>query len=504
MTDEDGIIEDEIARRGRETLHLSLTAGRWSLLNTIVQNALAYLTFFITARLLTPADFGLIAVAAIVPGLLDSFTAIAFGSAAIQKRSGEEVPYLNAMWTFEVLRAVSIFLVVYMSAPFIAAFFHAEEFTPLFRFGGLVFLAQSASNVGQIYFFKNLDFKKVFIRDLVWKGSLAALSIGLALLLRSYWALFVANVLATVAASVVSYTLSPYRPRFDFRLGILRDLFPFSQWMFGQGLVLQIARAVEDSTVARFTNPTEVGLFTKAKALGNAPIAPVVSLINKIGFSAYARVQDSLAHVREGFYKSFDLLLAIALPFLAAIYIGGNRIILILLGEQWIPAVAYLKVLATAAAIDILTITLIGPLLNAMGHPKSQFAGQTLYLGALVVSVFLLAPIAGAYGVALAMLVAACVSGAFALVMLNHYTSLSAMRLISSLVATSAALLIPVPLGLHLIQFPFTNTTLGFLLLGSVIGALYFGTLALCGMWLRIGPWNTLMVIIRSFLPQSS
>lgn len=500
MNNEDSSEKEAFLNKSKNTLGLSLLAGHWSVVNTISQKFFGYGTFFITARLLTPADFGLIAIAAIIPNLIDACTSLSFENALIQKKDGEEKKYLNAIWTFNVIRSILLFAVVILLGPLFASFFHAEEATLLFQMSGFLLFIPGWSNIGQIYFFKNLDFKKVFLRDLSGSATSFFVSVGGAMLFHTYWALFLASVLSVTMNIGSTYLLNDYRPHFDFKFRKLRELLPYSQWIFGQQLFGQLARTLEDSIVARFTDPTSVGLFTKAKGLANAPTSPVVSLINKISFAAYSRVQESLAHVREGWSKSFEVIFVVAFPFLVAILVAGDRLVLILLGDKWIAIAENLKILTIAATIDILTVTLTAPVLNALGKPRIQFTAGVLYVIVLITALLFLTPLYGITGAAYAMAASSLIAGAYSVFHLHRLVQLSLPKIAETVLSVVIATAAPLLFALLFLRFPLFNTTLGFLFLGGVISLGYLYTMYLTYRFAKKGPYPTLRIIGMSFV----
>jgi O-antigen/teichoic acid export membrane protein len=195
-------MENKNTVKTTDVFQRSLSAGYWFLLDTLIQRVLVFGTFFITARLLVPADYGIIALAMIYPSLLDGLTAIAFETALTQKKAGEEMPYLNVAWTFNLLRNILLFCVVFLTAPFVAHFFHADNFVLLFQLSGLTLFIQGWSNIGQLLFVKALDFKKLFLRDMAMYGTNSLVSISCALLFHSYWALFAGNAAGILAAAI--------------------------------------------------------------------------------------------------------------------------------------------------------------------------------------------------------------------------------------------------------------------------------------------------------------
>lgn len=483
---------------GKTTLQKSLTGGRWYLLNIIIQKILVFGTFFITARLLAPADFGLITLAALLPTLIDNHTAIGFETALIQKKAGEERPYLDATWTFNLLRALISFIIIFFSAPLVANFFHAPDALLLFRLSGLSVLMQGFTNIGQIYFSKELDFKMIFIRDMWILCTTSVVTLAGAVLLHTYWALFIGNTAGVAAATIATYMLHPYRPRIDLRLNKLKALLGYSQWLYGQELMNQIAQAVENFALGHVATAGNVGLYGKAKSLAQAPTSPVASLIGKINFSAYVNVQGSLAHVREGFYKSFDLLACIGIPFLAAIYVAGDQIILILLGKSWLGISPILNILIVPFTLNAFINTAL-PIFNALNKPKLGFYLTGVSAGSIATLIITLVPHYGAIGASVSLLVASVISGILTLYFVYKLIDISWVRLAQSLAVISLAALIPALLGGYFLKTIYGQSTYAFLATASAGFILYILIIAFFGKFYKKGPYNTLHVIFSSF-----
>ena len=491
--------EQSINSEGGNTLQDSLAAGHWFLADTIMQRMLVFGTFFVTARLLTPSDYGLISLAAIYPGLLDSLTAIALDNAVTQKKPGEETPYLSAVWTFNFLRCALLFCIVFFTAPLIAHFFHTENSIFLFRISALYLFFQGLTNIGQIYFFRNLDFKKVFFRDMAMYGTNSLVSISCALLFHSYWALFAGNVAGIVAATISTYILNSYRPRFDFSFAKLKPLLPYSQWVFGQGLVGRLSQTLESTLIGRFADPTGVGLYSKAKTLSVAPTSPLGNIIGKIGFSALVSVQDSKERVREGFHKSFELTATIALAFLVAIFVGGHQLTLIILGPSWTGITPFLKILTTAATFDALVIIIAGTIMNALDKPHLLFRLNMLSLFCLAFFLVFLVPKYGTFGAAASLLGASIITNSYALILIQRVVTPNWRRIGETLCVIVLALILPLLLGTYILRFPVANTRVGFLSLVVFAGLLYTGIIIISGVYAKKGPYKTLLIIARSF-----
>lgn len=482
-----------------ETLQKSLSAGHWLLVDTVIQRILVFGTFFVTARLLTPADFGLIALAGVYPGLLDALTAITFENAVIQKKPGEEKPYLDVVWTFNISRTILLFCIIFFTAPIAAHFFRADNATLLFRLGGLTFLLQGWTNIGQIYYVRAIDFKKIFLRDMATYGINAVCSIVAALLLHSYWALFIGSAAGFSASTIYTYFLNDYRPRFDFVFPKLKPLLAYSQWTFGQGIVSRLAQTIESTLIGRFADTTSIGLYGKGKTLAQAPTSPLGNIIGKIGFSALVNVQDSKEHVREGFHKSFDLTASIALAFLVAIFVGGDQLVRIFLGVKWLGITPFLRILTVAATLDALITMIAGTMFNALNKPNLLFRLNTLSLICLSILFLMLIPAYGTMGGAIALLISSVITNSYALTLLSQVVIPNWRRLGETLSVIGVALLLPFLLSRYLLHFSFMNDHFGFLLLVTLMGCCYAGIIIIAGTFLKKGPYHTLRVVFRSF-----
>jgi len=488
-------MNDEL--EGRGILDLSIAAGRWQLTNTIVQQLFVLGTFLALARILPPREFGIASLILLVPTFIDGITTFNLDTSALQKKEAMG-RYLNVLWTFNILRVVSIFVLTLALAPFLARYFKIEEAQTALYFAGAVVLMQGLVNIGQNYFFLHFDFRRIFLRDTITKATYAIFSIALALIYHSYWALFLGNILSTACMAFSTYFLHSYRPRFDFRFRMLDDLRHFGQWLYAQDVLQQIERSVGDALIGRFASAAELGVFTKAKSLAQAPSSAMVSAINKVSFTSYIHVRDSRPHIIEGINKTFDILSFVSIPYIVAIWLTGTRIVLVVLGPGWIALAPYLKILVVMATFNALAVTLATAVFNGIGKPKIQSLVTSVYTVVAIAGYVLLIPPYGARGAAYALLSAVlsatCVTGYY----LIMEVGINVRRILSTALVVAIASAAPVPLALSLLSHPFFNATSGYILLVALSGLIYAGIIVLAGILFKKGPYDTLLLLARS------
>lgn len=484
-----------------DTLKKSLHAGNWAFINVVAQKVIMFGSFFALARLLTPLDFGIIAVIAIIPSFFDGITSFSFDTAALQRGNMER--YLNVIWTFNLLRSLLIFIGIFFSASWIATFYRIEAFESIVHLGGLALLIQSFANIGQTYFFADMDFKKVFLRDMVTSISYAVIALVIAWFTHSYLALFIAGIMSMLFVTLVSYALHPYRPHLDFNFKLLGELRSFSQWIYAQSVVEQISIAVQNSVIGRSTSPASLALFMKAKSLSDAPTAPITSFIGKVSFSSYLRIQDSPSYLSEGIAKTVDLVATIALPYLVLILFAGHTLVLVVLGESWIGMTPLLQILVISASLKALINSLAPPIFNAIGKPKIQFLNSSVQALILAAGMLLFVPSFGAIGAAYAVFASTAITAAVIFFQLHKHIHLNIPRIFSSVLVTVLASCAPLLIARYGLTVPFFKTIFGFLILILISGCVYVGGIVLIDRFFSKGPYKTLELVIRSLLHTS-
>jgi len=198
----------------------------WTVFMRMAIRIIGLISTTILARLLVPADFGLVAMATMVWMALEAMGEFSFNVALIQNQAAGRHEY-DTVWTMTILRGMVLALLMLALAGPAAAFFKEPRLEAIFHVLALVPVIQGFANVGIVDFQKHLRFDKDFVFMVGVKLSGFAVTVPLAFIWRSYWALVAGIVTAGVARLVLSYVLHPHRPRFT--LVRWRRIFAFSK-----------------------------------------------------------------------------------------------------------------------------------------------------------------------------------------------------------------------------------------------------------------------------------
>jgi lipopolysaccharide exporter len=352
----------------------------WMMLMRLADRSVGLVSVLILARLLTPSDFGLVAMAMSVVALTELMGAFGFDTVLIQRQDAQRIHYDTA-WTFNVLLAVGTATLLFaLSLP--ASDFYNEPrlkwVLPALAIGALF---GGFENIGTVNFRKEMNFRQEF-RFLFSKKIVSfVVTISLALSFRSYWAPVAGIVTAKVFSVWISYRVHPYRPRFT--LAANRDLFHFSKWLFISNLILFLQNKSDSFVLGRTVGATGLGIYNVASEIAFLPSTELIAPINRAVFPAYSRLSAELSELRSKFVTVFGTIAVLAFPVSIGLACVAEPAVQVLLGQQWTAAVPLLQIFAVCGLTSALQSNLI-LVIVAMGQPKVN----TLLSGAMLLLYF--------------------------------------------------------------------------------------------------------------------
>jgi len=380
-------------------------SGVWVYATNIAEHVFSLIRVIILARLLVPYDFGLVGIALLSVSLMEVFTVTGFEQALVQKK-GDIKAYLDTAWSISVVRGVILALILFGAAPLVSTFFESPAALPILRVIAISFLLHGLTNIGIVYFRKELEYGKQFIYRL--SGTIADLVIAVtaALILRSAWALVFGLLAAGVVRCIVSYIIHPYRPRFNFQLIQIKELLTFGKWILGSSIVVFLATQGDDAFVGKVLGITMLGFYQMAFRFGNLA-ASEIGVISRVAFPTYSKLQDNIPALRDTYLRIMRLVTFAAIPFASGIFILAPEFTQLFLGDKWMPIVPALSIFAISVVIREIAST-GGALFYAVGRPDITFKQDLAWVIALAIAIYPLTMLYGMVGTALAVLLAVC------------------------------------------------------------------------------------------------
>lgn len=357
---------DQEEQRSPATGRQMAKGAAWMMTFKLVDRSIGLLSTIILARLLTPADFGLVAMATAVVALTELMGAFGFDTALIQRQNVRNAHY-NTAWTFNILFSISIATLLLILAG-VAADFYREprlaEILPILALGAFV---SGFENIGTVTFRKELNFRKEFLFLLSKRVASFTVTLTLAFMFRTFWALVAGIVTGKLVSVMISYLLHPYRPRLD--LSARNDLLHFSKWLFFSNLIQFLHSRSTDFILGRTVGSHGLGIYNVAAEIAALPATELIAPLNRAVYPAYARLATQLEDLKRRFLEVFGLIALIALPVSFGIVSVAEPAVRLMLGPQWMEAVPLIRIIALSGLVGALQSNMY-LVIVALGKPK--------------------------------------------------------------------------------------------------------------------------------------
>ena len=363
-----------------------------------VERAIGLASVAILARLLTPADFGIVAVAGTVVAAVELMSAFGFDWALVRHRD-LSADYLNTAWTLRVLMGLATFAVLGLLGPPAAAFYRLPPLRPVLLVLGLASFLGSLENTGTVYFRRDFAFHKEFLLRTVSKLSGFVVTIAAAVAYRSYWALVAGTLALRISGTVASYALHRFRPWPT--LVHARELFGFSSWVLLGSIVDYCREKFSNLYLGRMFGAHATGLFAVGGELAQIPITAVAAPINRVAYSKYTEDLRTGRSLATSYLEIAALIWMIALPMCTGTIAVAGEIVRLLLGPQWEDADTVVRVLSLGTAFGVVVAN-THYVYWALGHPRVVAVLSALGAAIIVPMTIVCGHLAGYKGVAMA------------------------------------------------------------------------------------------------------
>lgn len=299
----------------------------------------------ILARILTPEDFGLVAIATLAYGLVEVVSITGSEQYVITSKDVTN-DTLDTAFTYNIFLKTLIALVFFVGSPFLAAFFNDERLTPVFMVLSAMLMVSGATNP-QVYLLKkNQNYGKLVKNIIVVKLIATAAAIITALVTRSYWALIVGQFIAYTGPVIGSYIIAPYKPKLNFKN--LKNQFNFSGWLLPSSIFGYFRSQVDMIFVSKVFDAASVGAYHVMKYLTFIPSQHLVTPMTEPLLAQLSNIKNNKTYFIQMFNVSLLLTLCITVPICQLLFTHSEFIINLILGEKWIQYADLLKIFSIA------------------------------------------------------------------------------------------------------------------------------------------------------------
>ncbi len=366
----------------KDIAHKTKTAVLWRFAGGGVGSVIELGTKIILARLLMPEDFGIVALALIVIGLVRNLSVFGLGQALVQRDEINHRHLTAAFWGSAALGALLAGAVYLIAGP-AARFFGEPAVKPVIQLLSIAMILSSLYVVPSAMLQRELAFRELFWANLAMALTYGAVGIPLALMGFNFWSLAWASLSREVIALFAFLVITRYLPSLRFRLSGLMDLMRFGVGNTAAGILGYVGSNVDYFVVGRWLDPSALGLYKKAYDITALAPRKLSESLYVILFASFSRLQSDTSRVKYAYARALTGIGVVTFPLIAGMAITAPLFIPIVLGPQWRQAVIPTQIMCIAAAFMVLSYP-AAALIRGMGHVYAEFWREFLYL--LIVS----------------------------------------------------------------------------------------------------------------------
>jgi teichuronic acid exporter len=384
-----------------ERMHARLARSVfWIIWSKGAGQIVSFLTVLLVARLLSPGDYGLMALAGIWTGAVTLISEMGLGAAIIQFRDVDDAE-LNACFWLTMASATAGYVVLYGAAPAIAAWFSSPRLADVLRVIGLTLPLLAARVIPDSLLRKRLAFDRLSQADIAAVALNIPVVLGLALAGAGVWALVAGALTMTLVQGVWVFWFARWRPGFRIGGARLPALLRYSIATLGSRLSWAAYQQADAFVLGRVSGDVAVGYYSMARDLAALPVSKVSVVVNQLAAPVMAELQERVPELRRSFLRAIRLVIALSLPLCVGVMLVGGDGVRVVLTDKWAEAIAPLQILAAYSILSSIAVLCV-PALMARYRTGFVLRYTTAQLLIMPVAFWVGATSAGPLGVALA------------------------------------------------------------------------------------------------------
>ncbi|MBE5830347.1 MAG: lipopolysaccharide biosynthesis protein [Butyrivibrio sp.] len=315
----------------------------WRYAERVGAQGISFVVSIVLARLLSPSEYGTIALVTVFLSIFQVFVDGGLGTALIQKKDADDLDF-STIFFFNICMCAVIYTVLFMISPYLAAFYGNDDLIPVIRVLGITILISGVKNVQQAYVSKKLIFKKFFFATLL--GTITAGVVGVIFAYMGYgvWALVAQQLINATIDTVILWITVKWRPKFIFSFERLKGLYSFGWRMLVSSLINTVYNDVRQLIIGKVYSGEDLAFYNRGKTFPNFVVQNINSSIDSVLLPVMSEVQDDAERVKRMTRKAIMTSSFIMWPLMVGLSATGKNLFTLLLTEKWLPSLPYLYI----------------------------------------------------------------------------------------------------------------------------------------------------------------
>lgn len=349
----------------------------------------AFVISIVLARLLTPDDYGVIAMILVFINIADVFVQSGFSSALIQKKDADQLDF-STIFYCSALASVFIYFSLFLSAPLVGQFYNNESIVLYLRVFSLKIPLSVYNSIQHAYVSRHMQFKRFFLSTLI--GTIISGIIGVLMAYFGYgaWALITQYISNTVFDTLVLCVTVPWRPSLSFSLRRAKSLMSYGWKILAADLSGTFFGQLRNLIIGRYYTPSDLAFYSKGQQFPLLVYNNVGVSIMSVLFPAISNVGDDIEKAKRMTRRSMQVITFILVPMLMALAAIATPLIRLLLTNKWDDSIPFLQILCLGFSMAVLGIAPFQAL-KAIGLGnvvlKLEFIKKPIFIVLLIIGV---------------------------------------------------------------------------------------------------------------------
>lgn len=369
----------------------TLTGLFWSFVDNFTNQAIQFIVGIVLARILSPNDFGLIGMLTFFIAISQSLIDSGFSQALIRKQNCSDADY-STVFYFNFIIGISIYFILFFSSGLISSFFEQPQLFDLIRVLGLVLIINSVTILQRTILTKNINFKLQTRISVIASISSGIISIILAYSGFGVWSLVAKTLSQQFINSFLLWLWNKWIPKWLFSKDSFKEMFQFGFRLMLSGLLDTSFKNIYYLVIGKYFSAAELGYYTRAQLFSNLPSSNITGIIQRVSYPVLSSVQDDSEKLKQGYRKIIKSTMFISFVLMISMAAVAKSMILVLVGEKWLPSVIYLQLLCFVGMIFPLNAINLN-ILNVKGRSdlflKLEIIKKTLTIPVIFVGIYL-------------------------------------------------------------------------------------------------------------------
>jgi O-antigen/teichoic acid export membrane protein len=379
-----------------------VNAYKWATLAKIVNQSFSWIITIVLARLLTPADYGLIALAMIFIGFLDLMGTLGTGSAIIQKKEIDDLSLYSVFWISMALSFLYCFLTI-LAAPFTARFFNSPEVENVMSVLSINFIFMALRTVPYNMLTKKLQFDKRSLAEMIAVFLSGVSSLLLALNGFGVYSLVYGTLIKSLVIVIMVFWFYPWLPKMKFSYTKSLEMMSFGLKLVGSWILKFISERSTVVIIGKMLNEKSLGYYSMAGHIAMMPVEKLTMIINQVSFPVLSALQDDKEAMKYHVLKLARFVSVISFPMMVGLALVGKEMITVVLSDKWLPILIPLQLLCFVGLFRSIA-EIFKLIFIAIGKPEINLRFDVIRVLLFPLSIYLVSGY-GINGIALVILI---------------------------------------------------------------------------------------------------